>query len=119
MSEIEDRIVRRAERKFDAGKDHFIARTVLSELALELMTPGKSSAIDDRRATTNDLILARLAARGAEAEIYAVVHATHDGYVHSNDAVRVLARDGVPTEARRSRSPWGHVTRGTTGTGVV
>lgn len=93
MTEIIGKITARAERKFDAGKDHFIARGILASLAI-----GKD---DDIRQASNEAIVSMLEQRGAEGEVYAVRDDLSNGPEDSTDFVRVTSRRGVPTGSER------------------
>lgn len=93
MTEIIEKITARAERKFDAGKDHFIARSILASLAI-----GRN---DDLRQASNEAIVGMLAQRGAESEVYAVRDDLSNGPEDSTDFVRVTSRSGTSTGAER------------------
>lgn len=97
MSEINEGIMKRVERKFEKGKNIFIARGLLSSLAIL-----RATDMDGKKSESNELIARFLLSRGAEGEVFAAVQDTgSDGAQHTPDTVRVTMRSGVPTGALR------------------
>jgi hypothetical protein len=98
---IERRTIERAERKIDSGKNHFMARSFGSSIALSFLINNK----DERQEvidTTNEGITRLLAKRGAEGNVYAIQpDASRPQSEVSEDFVVVTSRDEEPTRARR------------------
>ena len=114
MAEINEGVLKRVDRKFEAGRNHFIARGIMSTIAIE-RAAGSHAEVEDMRDETNQLIVRLLAQKGAEGEVYAVYQdISPDGYQTSPDTVRVISRDGKPTGVERSSSPHGYAQRATT-----
>lgn len=100
MKRLQERIVQRAERKFERGKNSFLAFGALQSIAFELAY----DASNDARHQAREALLRALAARGARADIYALRDDYGSGETDSMDMVRVFEREGVPTNASYNRT---------------
>jgi len=100
MPELSERIVQRAERKFESGNDHFAARGILASIAILLSEPQVRDAI---LLDSNKGIVRMLEEKGAEGEVYAVRQDLGNGEQDSTDYVRVTSRDGMATHVPRNR----------------
>jgi hypothetical protein len=108
-----EKILSRVERRYEAGKNHFNARSMLADLVLSLTTK-TGREYEASRDDINQRIIGLLAAKGAVAEVYDVIQmAGADGYQTTSDTVRIIARDGVPTDAVRTQSRDGYRVRAT------
>lgn len=92
MAGLTEKIVSRAERKFEKGDNHFIARSAMASLALFFTDSSR-----DIIRSANERIIQVMEERGAEAAIYAVEMDLGNGYEHSGDVVLIAEREGVPT----------------------
>lgn len=96
MKTLQERIVERAEKKYDKGKNSFLAIGALNSVALELLYSGTGNT-DELRHEVRSKILRSLAAKGAQADIYAIRDNYGSGRTDSMDHVRVASRGGTPT----------------------
>ncbi|MEO6110151.1 MAG: hypothetical protein ABIP50_04030 [Candidatus Saccharimonadales bacterium] len=96
-----DRVVERAESKFEKGKNLFMARTMLSSIAASL-TFSDYSSLNYAFARANEGIMSMLETHGAEGEVYAVREDLGNGYQDSTDFVRVTKRGEAATHAMRT-----------------
>jgi len=92
-----DRNVARAERKFDAGRNHFWARSAMSVLALRVKGVDAEPTYErDMINEVHDNIVISLGKRGADAIVYSSDMDQGGGDSHTIDRVLVLGRDGEP-----------------------
>lgn len=90
------KVVDRASRQFEQGKDHFTARSVLAGMAMSMSSSYEQTR--DLMATANDGIVNMLEANGASGVVYALREDLGNGLQDSTDYVKVVARSGHPTD---------------------
>ena len=96
-----EKVAHRAEKKFDKGENLFQARGVLAWFAIYSRTQD-ARARNEAFAESDEHIVDRLAQRGASAEIYEIHYANGAESEVSRAFVRVISRDGVPTDTHRN-----------------
>lgn len=100
ITRFTERVIGRAERRFEGGKNHFMARSTMTSIAAFFMF-SDYKPLHDAFIRANEGIVSMLAAHDAEGEVYAVREDLGNGYQDSTDFVRVARRGGVATNALR------------------
>lgn len=104
-----DWVLSYVERKYRKGSDHFDARGFMASMAILVATDHRT-VLPQTYTASMDL----LRSQGASAELYAYRHDAYTGRILENgepernsaaydtyDRIRIIARNGVPTDAQR------------------
>ena len=95
MSELSEKIAAHVEYRFDEGKNHFLVRNLMADLALFLAQDRNEIIFD-----ANERIVSLLRSKEAEAVVYTIRGDHGSGATDSPHFVLVTKRGGVDTQAK-------------------